>query len=539
MNVPVEKQASLALVSIYEISKILTGSQDLSATLRSVLNMMSSYMAMRRGVVALIDEDGTLEVAAAAGLSHNAVTDGVADIPGEIAARILGGEAPFVSEDVADEPFLAEYVRIPDVLEDEHVAFLAVPIKTTGKPFGLLGIARVWSDALSVNYGDDIRFLTMVANLIAQSVKLHASLRANAAAGLSDVAPPPRIKPPARHLVVENVIGASRSMQQVFAQIHLVAPTKSTVIVRGESGTGKELIARAVHTLSPRQSAPFVSVNCAALPDSLLESELFGHEKGAFTGATQDRKGRFELANGGTLFLDEIGEISTGFQAKLLRVLQEKEFERVGGTKTLKVDFRLVCATNKNLEDAVAKGDFRADLYYRINVVPVFVPALRERREDIPTLAEHFLDVFNKENDRNLRFTEKAVRVLTSCGFPGNVRELENCVVRVATMTTGDVIDEVQLPCQAGFCPCASLSPQSATSPGTSSGAVSGDLEGVGDWDTLDDLKDLDALPQRERLVRVMEKAGWVQAKAARMLGMTPRQIGYALRKYNIDIKRL
>jgi Nif-specific regulatory protein len=240
--------------------------------------------------------------------------------------------------------------------------------------------------------------------------------------------------------------------------------------------------------------------------------------------------------------------VSGAFQAKLLRVLQEREFERVGGSKTIKVDVRLVCATNRNLEEMVAKGDFRADLYYRINVVPVFIPALRERREDIPLLALHFLRVFNEENGRALRFSESALNVLSCCTFPGNVRELENCVHRVATMTEGEVIDEIDVPCQTNRCQCMVLMPQPAF--GTPSAlptlaatpAAVGESQpgpGLADWRDLDEAGDADALPQRERLIRVMERSGWVQAKAARLLGLTPRQIGYALRKYNIEIKRL
>ena len=383
----------------------------------------------------------------------------------------------------------------------------------------------------------------MVANLVAQTVRLHERMAATEEddrTGLGDSGQVSLSYGPEASYKMDDVIGTSRPMQQVFAQVHLVAPTKSTVIIRGESGTGKELVARAVHNLSPRTEGPFIKVNCAALPDTLLEAELFGHEKGAFTGATQQRKGRFELAHGGTLFLDEIGDISSAFQAKLLRVLQEREFERVGGTSTIRVDVRIVCATNRNLEEAVAREDFRADLYYRINVVPIFVPALRERRQDIPQLAEHFLRAFNRENERNLRFSEQAVRVISSCNYPGNVRELENCVYRVATMTRGDHIDNIDLPCQSSVCHCASLLPDTAYGTGHESDTMAHSAPDTPpDWQKVDGLEDLDALPQRERLVRVMERSGWVQAKAARMLGMTPRQIGYALRKHNVEIKRL
>ena len=543
MNAFTEGKASLSLVSMYEISKILTSTEDLQAQLRAVLNLLASYMEMRRGIVAVTDGSGALRVVAAAGLSSSAVNDGAADMPAEIAARIVAGEAPFVTENVAEDPLLAEYVRVPNVLDDEIVSFIAVPIKTRGIPFGCLAIARVWRRKTQVNMGDDIRFLTMVANLIAQSVKLHERLCDGASEETVAVRDGPQARLGAPRSItyqLDNVIGASRPMQQVFAQVHLVAPTRSTVVLRGESGTGKEVIARAVHTLSTRRDGPFIKVNCAALPDTLLESELFGHEKGAFTGATQLRKGRFELADGGTLFLDEIGDISSAFQAKLLRVLQEREFERIGGTQTIRVDVRMVCATNRNLEEAVAKGDFRADLYYRINVVPIFIPALRERRQDIPELAQHFLAAFNRENDRNLRFSEQAMRVITSCDYPGNVRELENCVYRVATMTRGDLIENVDLPCQSSFCHCAGLVAEPAAVPAAEPAELPASPAGaIADYEALDGLENLDALPQRERLIRVMERAGWVQAKAARMLGVTPRQIGYALRKHGIEIKRL
>ncbi len=543
MNAAAETKASRSLVNVYEISKILTSSDDLRAQLRAVLNLLASYMEMRRGIVAITGGDGEMRVVAAAGLSANAVNDGAADLPEAIAERIMAGQAPFVTEDVAEDPLLAEYVRLPNVLEDETVSFIAVPIRTVGKPFGCLAVARVWRQVTQVNIGDDIRFLTMVANLIAQTVRLHERMSATDHAGRAEMTDGGQVAlshDPDASYRMDNVIGASRPMQQVFAQVHLVAPTKSTVIIRGESGTGKELVARAVHTLSNRSGGPFIKVNCAALPDTLLEAELFGHEKGAFTGAMQQRKGRFELAHGGTLFLDEIGDISSAFQAKLLRVLQEREFERVGGTSTIRVDVRIVCATNRNLEEAVAREDFRADLYYRINVVPIFMPALRERRQDIPELAEHFLRAFNRENERNLRFSEQAMRVITSCNYPGNVRELENCVYRVATMTRGDMIDNIDLPCQSSFCHCATLLPEAAYPAGQEAETMTqATSESPADWGKVDGLEDLDALPQRERLVRVMERSGWVQAKAARMLGMTPRQIGYALRKYNVEIKRL
>jgi Nif-specific regulatory protein len=288
----------------------------------------------------------------------------------------------------------------------------------------------------------------------------------------------------------------------------------------------------------------------------VLESELFGHEKGAFTGAINSRKGRFELADKGTLFLDEIGEISASFQAKLLRVLQEQEFERVGGNNTIKVNVRIVAATNKNLEEAVARNEFRADLYYRISVVPMMLPPLRDRRGDIPLLAQEFLTRFNKENERGLAFGSSAVDVLTSCFFPGNVRELENCVRRTATLAEGTSIVADDFACSHNECMSSMLwkspsefparprpevplpiLPAIPASDATRSYATPRQAVPPAEAADTAVIDDSD-MSERERLVNAMERAGWVQAKAARLLGLTPRQIGYALKKYDIEVKR-
>jgi len=229
----------------------------------------------------------------------------------------------------------------------------------------------------------------------------------------------------------DGVVGESGKMQEVYKIIERVAGSNATVLIRGDSGTGKELVARAIHYSSPRSAKPFIAVSCAALPETLLESELFGHEKGAFTGAVGQKAGRFELAHQGTLFLDEVPELSPAMQVKLLRVLQERQFERVGGTRTLQVDVRLIAATNRNLEEAVASGAFRADLYYRLQVIQVFLPPLRERKTDIPPLVEHFIEKFNQQNGKNVKFvSQEAMELLMKYGWPGNIRELENAIER-------------------------------------------------------------------------------------------------------------
>lgn len=557
--------SALSLISLYEIGKILTNSLDLGNTLRDVLNVLSCYLELRRGVVALKDESGALKILAAANMSTRAAQNGGATLPAGAAEQILRSAMPFVVPNVEEDPILGhEPLPADAALQDgAMVSFIGVPMKTLGQTLGVIAVERVWTHGNQVSFDADVRLLVMVSNLIGQTIRLHQSLATEGAALCPEpvVRPPqavrrsPAAAAPAPVYELDGVIGVSRAMQAVFAQVHQVAPSKSTVMLRGESGTGKEMMARAVHVLSRRKTKAFVKVNCAALPESLLESELFGHEKGAFTGATHDRKGRFELADGGSLFLDEIGDISRPFQAKLLRVLQEGEFERVGGSRTLKVDVRLIAATNRNLEEAVAKGEFRGDLYYRLNVVPIFVPALRERREDIPLLAQYFLDRFNQENGRSIRFAPSATKALLTCNFPGNVRELENLVNRIATMSRTELIEDFDFPCTTHTClnellnidcrtgtpysPASSVTAPAPSSAGSATTVVVTEAD-AGEDDLLTELDGMADEPnQRDRLIKAMEKTGWVQAKAARLLGLTPRQLGYALRKYKIEIKRL
>jgi Nif-specific regulatory protein len=314
----------------------------------------------------------------------------------------------------------------------------------------------------------------------------------------------------------DNIIGHTQPMRRVFEQARLVAKWNTTVLIRGETGTGKELIANAIHYNSPRAKAPFVKLNCAALPENLLESELFGHEKGAFTGAMTQRKGRFEQADSGTLFLDEVGEVSAAFQSKLLRVLQEGEMERVGGNRTIKVDVRVIAATHRDLEGEVASGRFREDLYYRLNVMPIYLPSLRERMEDIPDIARFLVEKIAAQQSRPLSLTDAALRVLMHHAWPGNVRELENCLERAAVLTEAEVIDRDAI-LLTGIEEQVSLS--------------RGAMQAV----DLDDPN----LDDRERVIAALEQAGWVQAKAARLLDMTPRQIAYRIQTLNIKVKQI
>ena len=532
-----EANATTQVLAMYEISKALNSCADLAKNLRATLEILASYLHMQRGMVALVQDDGALQTVSAHGLSRQEKDRG-RYLKGEgIIGRVLKTGLPMVIPDVADEPLFLNRTQSRDLGEGQAIAFICVPIKMGRETVGILSVDRE-ADApqRSTRFEQDVRFLKMVTILIGHAVKQSRVIAAERAALLSEKQ---RLETALKgRYSIDNVIGHGKRMQEVFAEVHKVAPGRATVLLRGESGTGKEMIARAIHYLSPRKDKPFIRVNCAALTETLLESELFGHEKGAFTGASQERKGRFESAHGGTLFLDEIGEISPAFQTKLLRVLQEREFERVGGNKSIRVDVRLICATNRDLEAAVTDGTFREDLYYRINVVAIFLPPLRERHEDIPFLVEHCLDKFNRENDRQVRMAPEAMRILLQCNWTGNVRELENCVERSATMAQGDVIELPDLSCQQGKCFSGVLQEGWA--------AKGGPQHPLSRMDARASVSAAGTAPapppagsERERLIWALEQCGWVQAKAARLLNLTPRQVGYALKKHAIPLRRL
>ncbi len=579
---PMRSSAEMALFGIYEISKILNTPARLEITLANVANILTSFLQMRRSMIVVLDKEGDPEIVATGGWAGEVNGRPIDRLPQAVIDRLVATATPLISQDIAADPLFARAVA-SEPAEANRVAFIGVPIKSDQKVIGILSIDRVRDGSVAFRIDEDLRFLAMVANLVGQSVRLHRILAADRKRLMEDQSRrekaledmPVRSAPR-----ISGIVGDSRPVRRVMEKIAIVAPTNSTVLLRGESGTGKEMFARAIHEMSARKLKPFIKLNCAAMSESVLESELFGHEKGAFTGAIATKPGRFEMAHGGTLLLDEIGEISSAFQSKLLRVLQEGEFERVGGTRTLKVDVRLICATNKDLEEAVKKGEFRADLYYRINVVPVFLPALRERPGDIPLLARAFLDRFNKENSRGLKLAPSGVDILSKCYFPGNVRELENCVRRTATLARHDVIAKDDFACSQGECLSALLwagpkkAPEDQLAALAQGGGVVAAVARVAPSRPIApvaefprpvpiapalppaDAEQQDAPPrtcehagpdcpamntrltEKERLIDAMEKSGWVQAKAARILDITPRQIGYALKKYNIEMKR-
>ena len=508
---------SQQFTAMQRLSVVLSRTLDIRQTLQGVLRVLHDDVFMQHGMVCLYDDkQGMLTIEALHEADQQLITSGAQTRyrPGEglVGAVLLQGQ-PLVLPRVADDQRFLDRLG----MYDYNLPFIAVPLTGPGpQPIGVLAAQPM------ARYEERLpactRFLETVANLVAQTVRLMP----RAASPAAPQSAPAAARPAAscdvpRPFGFDNMVGKSPAMHQTMEIIRQVSRWDTTVLVRGESGTGKELIANAIHYNSPRAAAPFVKFNCAALPDNLLESELFGHEKGAFTGAVRQRKGRFELADGGTLFLDEIGESSASFQAKLLRILQEGEMERVGGDETLRVNVRIIAATNRNLEEEVRAGNFREDLYYRLNVMPITLPPLRERQEDITELAHFLVRKIARQQGRTLRISDGAVRLLMSYSWPGNVRELENCLERSAVMSESGLIDrDVILFNHREVAPKMA---QAAPPPEES-------------W--LDQ-----NLDERQRLIAALEKTGWVQAKAARLLGMTPRQVAYRIQTMDITLPRL
>ena len=490
------------LSTLYEASRILSAGGDLAQALTATLRVLHSFLGLADGA-ALLQERATGRLRAAASMSPARPS-----LPEDLALQILRHGVPLVLPEEDPAQGGAAAIGLGAAAAG---TLLGVPIRAKGEPVGIL-VARRAPREGGGSFDDDLRVLTVVAGLIGQAV--HAERRA---ATEPDAAPGRPVPGGPSRAALHGIVGHGKRMQEVFEAVARVGPSQATVLLRGESGTGKELIARAIHLQGPRAGGPFIKLNCAALPETLLESELFGHERGAFTGAVQARKGRFELADGGTLFLDEIGDMPLGTQAKLLRVLQEKRFERLGGTRTVTADVRIIAATNRNLEKTVAEGTFREDLYYRLNVVPVFLPPLRDRREDIPALVEHFLACFNAENSKRVRITGRTLQAILDYAWPGNVRELENVIERLVVLVSRNLVLPEDLPSVI-----TTMAPEEPDHR-RGSGAGGRGSGGMG-------LREM----ERQAVLEALDRAGGVQARAAELLGISPRQIRYRLRKFGI-----
>ncbi|HEY4789091.1 MAG TPA: sigma 54-interacting transcriptional regulator [Bacteroidales bacterium] len=495
---------------LFEISTMLNKvKHDLKSNLDPVIELLANYLSAEKVILTILNRgNNQISIEVAFGLTEEEQSRGIYKVGEGIIGKVVETGKAVVIPKISEHDGYLNKTRLN--LNGRDLSFICVPIREENEIVGTLSIHRVYNQHITIS--EDARILSIVGSMVAQAVrtrqeyaeeinklvdenaKLHSELKE-------------RIRP-------ANIIGNSGKMQAVFDLIERVAPTSATVLIRGESGVGKELIADAIHYNSLRKNKPFIKVNCAALPDSLIESELFGHERGAFTGANVMRKGRFEAAEGGTIFLDEIGDLPASTQVKLLRILQEREFERLGSTKPIKVDVRIVCATNRNLEECIEKETFREDLYYRINVFPIYIPALRERLNDIPGLADHFIAKFNKNHNKTIkRVSASAIDMLMVYHWPGNIRELENCIERACILSIDNVIRSSNLPPTL----------QTAISSKTKS---SGTLEAV--IDNVEKQMILDTLiGTRGNLV-----------KAAEILGITERMMGIRIKKYDIDPKR-
>ena len=499
---------TVEISALYEISKLLGSSLNLKANFRGVMGVLSEYLDMKRGTVAL-RRGSEVSILAAYGMSEEEVRRGRYKIGEGIIGQVAKHGSPIVIPNIGEEPFFLNKTRSRELIKKENIAFLCVPIKFKNEILGVLSVDRLF--VKGVSFEEDLRLLKIIASLLAQSIRLYEEVEKERAA-FQEEKESLRLQLKGKYKV-ENIIGQSDRMQEVFEAIHRVAPSRANVLLLGESGTGKELVAKAIHYMSPRSKESFIKFNCASIPEGLLESELFGHERGAFTGAMALRKGRFELADGGTIFLDEIGDLPLTLQPKILRVLQEKEFERVGGEKTIKVDTRLIAATSRNLEELVRSGKFREDLYYRLNVVPISMPPLHERRQDIHLLAEFFLKRYNDENSKAVAISPNVLDVLLNYEWPGNVRELENTIERLVVMSRGSNITEADLP----------ISIRNQTIKARYGVQIKDALPS-----TIEDI-------EKTKILDALKRTGWVQARAARLLGISCRQIGYKIKKYNIQ----
>ena len=498
------------LAVLMEINQAISRNTNLKDALLATLRVLQKSYKIKSGVIFLMDEDGkTMSMAVSVGYRTD-IAKKKYKLGEGLTGRIAETVKPIIVPQVSKEPMFLNRLSSWDPNVDREQTYLGVPIALDYKNFGVLCISISYNPKR--DYDSTVKFLTLVASALLQPISL------------ADVVKTERQKLLDENVMLKhklqdefsfhNIIGNSHDMRDVYEQVVKVARTNTTVMIRGESGTGKELIAEAIHYNSLRKDKPFISVNCGAIPENLIESEFFGHEKGAFTGAIGLKKGRFELADEGTIFLDEVGELTAMTQVKLLRVLQEQEFIRVGGTKKIDVDIRIIAATNANLENLMEKNNFREDLYYRLNVFSIFLPPLRDRKSDILLLADHFMLKYGRESGKSIsRISTPAIDMLMAYHWPGNVRELENCIERAVLVCDDQVIHSYHLPPTL----------QTAESSNTMS--------------TLS-LKNAVASYEKELIQDALKSTCGNKAKAARLLDATERIIGYKIQCYNIDITR-
>src|SRR3954451_6786679 len=526
--------AEQELSILTEVGLILSSTLELRDTFGKVMQILSDKLTMRRGTLVLLDEStGRLRTEAAIGLTTDEMERGKYALGEGITGNVVATGRPRIVADVRKEPdFLNRTGRFNPAADVGQIRFLCVPIKIEGRTTGALSFDKPFDSDEQLR--SDYRFLDIVSAFLSQAIQINRMVMRQKEELLEENA---QLRAQVRDRYrFENIIGDSPAMHEVFATVGQVANSRATVLLLGETGTGKEMIAKAIHYNSPRKEKPFVRVNCGAMTTTLLESELFGHVKGSFTGAIKDKIGRFEAADGGTIFLDEIGTMEPHLQVKLLRVLQEREFERVGETQTMKVDVRVVAATNVDLQEEVAKSKFREDLFYRLNVVSIYLPPLRNRREDIPRLIDHFLDKYNAINDRRLRrISREMLNILLRYPWPGNVRELENAIERAVVLSNTEDFTEDLLPLSVRMFAAQRRTTQSSETVETLTRRLAD--QAMGDYELQEGrIYDLVINQIESALIdRALAKCGGVKTKAADFLGINRNTLNKKVKDLGIE----
>jgi len=516
---------------LYDIAVMLSNNPDVEESIEKGMRLLKRNAYLERSSLFLLSDDNTsVELYSSIEITAQQRKMAVYKLgEGATGLAAQSGE-PVVIENIHNN---INYLNKMCIVDTKSISYVAVPIIQDENVFGVIS-ANINKNSI-LSFDDIVRMLTIVGTLFCGTLATQKRF-VQEKENLSDLKTYYKEQALSDYKF-ENIVGNSTKMQHIFSLLETVSPSDATILVRGETGTGKELIATAVHNLSRRKNGPYIKLNCAAISETLLESELFGHEKGAFTDAKEMRKGRFELADGGTLFLDEIGDITPSLQVKLLRILQEQEFERVGGTKTIKTNVRLVAATNRNLESMVAKGEFREDLFYRLNVIPVFLPPLRERYEDVKLLLEHYLQKFMKEHRKTMNFSKQALEILLDYPWPGNIRELQNTMERIVLICpNGTIVPEMLnhvLPFNYQKLYMEdTLSPTKVAEVShTEQTANTSEQPTKAPMLTKINIQDI----EKESIIQALIDQRGIQTKAAAQLGMTARQIGYKMKKYGIE----
>ncbi len=495
---------------LFKVSHAMDSKQDLHTVLEIVMQILGEHMGVKRAMLSILNRSNEeIFIESSLGLDEAAQARGVYRVGEGIIGTVVATGKPVMIQRVSQSKEFLNKTGSRDLKNEEDISFICVPIRLGREVIGTLSIDREVEGEFSLEH--DMEVLAIISTMIAQAVQLHQlEHEENDRLREENLRLKGELKERFRP---SNIIGNSKPMQKVYDLIEKISTTASTVLILGQSGSGKELVAQAIHYNSPRNGGPFIKFNCAALAENIIESELFGHEKGAFTGAVESRRGRFEDAHGGTLFMDEVGELSMPMQTKLLRVLQEREFERVGGNKTIKVDIRIIAATNVDLEQSIKEAKFREDLYYRLNVFPIHIPSLHERGSDILLLADFFVQKYSEMHGRRVRrISTPAIDMLMSYHWPGNVRELENVIERAVILSDDDVIHAYHLP----------PSLQTSTTSGTQyRGTLQAKLDMV----------------EKETLIEALKNCHGNMAQAAKTLGLTERVMGLRVKKYEVDFR--